>query len=544
MLSLLAGMLLADQNAPQEVLIRTHAYTPPSAILHAQTNLVETRLIVRDARGHGVAGLHGSDLEVLDNGVPRPIASFTEMRSTGHPRPADGRSATGNPGAARDAALPKYITFFFDDLHIANGNLLFVKQSARRFIANGISPGEHLSIVTASGEGDDLDFTTDAQRFTAALERGRTHTRPVITGYCGVSPIDSYIFVHNLDGDIREAAIAAAMKCAPCNANEPPAQCRSKAYGIALTEATTTWEQIQAASLEAMAALGMAAKKLSRMSGARILVLTSPGFLFPPGLPAELKNFIDGALRWNITVHAIGAQGLEARMTGPKDMVRTAPYLMPLEDITSGTGGYYFKDSNDLAGAMEMAADPEVSYSIAFHAGEPDGKYHTLKIRLTAGHNKEDLQYRPAYFSPDPKKQISARARMDDAVFSKETLREIPATVALGAGEPKQGEIPISVRVSIDLKNMPFTLEDGRYLQQIVFLTALLDSKGGFLAGKESVMDLALTPEKLASMKKDGLKTIATLNAAPGVYQVRTIVREGIKGSLAAATMAVELRAR
>ena len=371
----------------------------------------------------------------------------------------------------------------------------------------------------------------------------RPHLRPVVTGYCGVSPIDSYIVLHNLDGDIREMAIGAAVKCAGCSKNEPEAQCRSKAYSIAITEASATWEQINATSLDTMSALGFAAKKLSQVNGSRVLVLTSSGFLLRPGEPPELQNFIDGALRWNITVHAIGAQGLEARMTGPKDMVRTAPYLMPLEDITNGTGGHYFKDSNDLAGAMQMATDPEVSYQVAFHAAEPDGKFHTLKIRFLARRN-EDLQYRPGYFSPDPKKQTSARARMDDAVFSRETLREIPANVAISAAEFKDGVLPISVKVKVDLKNVQFTRLNGRHMQQIVFLTTLLDSKGGFVTGKESIMDMALTDEKLASMRKDGLKAIATLNAPPGTYQIRAIVREGVKGTLAAITTLVEVQAK
>jgi hypothetical protein len=79
-------------------------------------------------------------------------------------------------------------------------------------------------------------------------------------------------------------------------------------------------------------------------------------------------------------------------------------------------------------------------------------------------------------------------------------------------------------------------------MQQLVFLMTLLDANGGFVTGKESIMDLALTDEKLASFKKDGLKTVATLNAPEGIYQVRTIVREGMKGGLAASTLAVELR--
>jgi hypothetical protein len=40
------------------------------------------------------------------------------------------------------------------------------------------------------------------------------------------------------------------------------------------------------------------------------------------------------------------------------------------------------------------------------------------------------------------------------------------------------------------------------------------------------------------------LKTVATLNAPAGVYQVRTVVREGMKGGLTASTTAVELHAK
>ncbi len=539
---LAASIALCAQSPPQEVIIRTHAYTPPSAILRADTNLVETRLTVRDARGRGVAGLHASDFEILDNGAPRPIASFTEIRSAPVPRPVTDAAARAPDGAA-PTSEPKFVIFFFDDLHIANGNLLFVMQAARQFIAKGINPGDHLSIVTASGESGDLDFTTDTQRFAEAIEHVHPRLRPVVTGYCGVSPIDSYIFLHNLDGDIREMAIAAAMRCASCGGGEPVAQCRTKAYGIASSEASATWEQINATSLDTMSALGFAAKKLSQTSGTRVLVLTSSGFLLRPGTPPELQSFIDGALRWNITVHAIGAQGLEARMTGRKDMVRTAPYLMPLENITNGTGGHYFKDNNDLAGAMQMATDPEASYQVAFHAADPDGKFHTLKIRFLARRG-EDLQYRPGYFSPDPKKQTSARARMDDAVFSKEALREIPTSVALSTADLKDGPLPISVKVSVDLKNVEFTRLNGRHMQQIVFLTTLLDSKGGFVTGKESIMDMALTDAKLASMRNDGLKAVTTLNAPPGVYQVRTVVREGVKGTLGAITTPVEVQAK
>ena len=539
---LMVCALLGAQTPPKEVAIRTHPYTPPSTVLRADANLVETGLTVRDPRGHPVAGLHASDFEVLDNGVPQQIAAFSEIQPEASPptaAPLTAKLPVPVPSAAPPNP-PKFVTFFFDDFHVANGSMQFVKQGARAFISKGIKPSDHLSIVTASGEGD-LDFTTDAKLFAERLEHLSSHARVVIPAACGVSPIDSYIFLHNLDGQIVEEAIGVAMNCAACSPNARG--CRATAYGIAQSAAQSTWEQVQMLSHETMDALAFAEKRLSQMNGTRILVLTSAGFLLRPGVPPELQSFIDTALRRNIVVDAIGAEGLDARMSGPKDFLRRSQFLMPLENIAIGTGGHYFRDTNDLAGAMELAANPGVSYLLAFNPGSPDGKFHTLKIRFKSK-NGDDLQFRPGYFSPDPKKQVSARARMDDAVFSRQTLHEIPIGVALAAAPPKDAGTSVSVRLTVDVNALRFTDVNGRHTQQIVFVTALLDASGGFVTGKESIMDLALTDEKLASFKKTGLTAVATLDAYAGVFQVRTVVREGMKGSLAAITTPVEVPAR
>jgi hypothetical protein len=104
--------------------------------------------------------------------------------------------------------------------------------------------------------------------------------------------------------------------------------------------------------------------------------------------------------------------------------------------------------------------------------------------------------------------------------------------------------VPVFVGITVDVNRLPFASSHGRHMQQLVFLMTLLDAKGNFVTGKESIMELALTEEKLAALKKAGLKTVATLDAPPGIYQVRTVVREGMKGNLATSTTAVELQAK
>jgi hypothetical protein len=120
---------------------------------------------------------------------------------------------------------PKFVTFFIDDLHMGNVNvpgqlnMPIVKQTARAFIAKGVKPPDQLSIVTTSGAGG-LDFTTDANLFAEKLAHWNFHMH-----------------------------------------------------------VTRSLEEYQADSVNTLAELGAAAKRLSAAPGEHILVLVSSGFV-------------------------------------------------------------------------------------------------------------------------------------------------------------------------------------------------------------------------------------------------------------------------
>ena len=298
---ILCILLLRAQTPDREVVIRTHAYTPPSTILHAESNLVETGLTVRDSQGRAIGGLHASDFEVLDNTVPQAIAAFSQLRPDAKP--------SGPP------AEPKFVTFFFDDLHMGNFDLPFVKQAARKFIAQGVKPPDRMSIATTSGAGG-LDFTTDAKLFAEKLEHLNLHTH----------------VIHSL-------------------------------------------EEYQGDSGNTLAELGAAARRLSAAPGTRILVLMSSGFVIHVGaehdVEPEVQKVIDTAVGCNVVVHAIDAKGLTPNPN-------TWRLNRPLKEIAQGTGGHLFENTNDLAGAMQLAADPEDSATVFEAFGVPRERARTL----------------------------------------------------------------------------------------------------------------------------------------------------------------------
>lgn len=395
--------------------------------------------------------------------------------------------------ASSSEPSPRVSTFFFDDLHVGQPgprgqfDLPFVKQAARQFAEKYLRPGDRISIATASGAGG-ADFTDNRQQFISAADRLNLHAPSM----------------------------------------------QSLAEYEALSQGT-------------LYALRDAVKRLSELPGRRTLVWISAGFVIHIQLPHDIPhdvqrdvdNVIDAAVHANVVIDAVDAKAVSS--------LPTARANRPMKEITMGTGGHLFTNTNDLVGAMEQSVHPEVTYLLAFHPAARDGKFHTLNVKFTQKRRDETVEFRPGYLSrkdEDAEKRLAARSRMDEAVFSKETLDELPASVTVAGGQTKNGEIPVLVRVTVDVNRLQFAASHGRHAQQLVFLVSLLDSNGEFVSGKESIMDLELTDSKLTSMKQSGLTTFATLDAAPGVYQVRTIVREAMKGALAAMTAAVELHAK
>src|ERR1039458_8263472 len=66
----------------QEVRVSSRPYTPSPFGLRVDTNLVETGVVVRDYKGHAVAGLTQVDFKIFDDGKAREITAFSvETRS-------------------------------------------------------------------------------------------------------------------------------------------------------------------------------------------------------------------------------------------------------------------------------------------------------------------------------------------------------------------------------------------------------------------------------------------------------------------------------
>ena len=105
---------------------------------------------------------------------------------------------------------------------------------------------------------------------------------------------------------------------------------------------------------------------------------------------------IDDALKAQVIVNVLDPSGLSMN-----DQVEygTATRLSDvLVDLTSGTGGTFFRNRNDMDEGFQRTALPEIFYILGFAPQKLDGKLHKLKVTVQ-GPDKLSVQARRGYYA-------------------------------------------------------------------------------------------------------------------------------------------------
>jgi VWFA-related protein len=418
LLSLLAFLALssAQQSVPaDEFQLTGSVYSPPSQnSLKVEARLVEVGAVVRDAKGHAVAGLTKDDFEIEDSGKKQNIAAFSVQsgkasgRSASAERPSP---ATAAPPAAAQGR-PRFIVLAFDDFSMTASELAAARLAAGRFLHQGLGNGDLAAIFSVS-QGQALPFTSDTSKLEEALNRLTVRTRDAGMATCPyISSYEALEITDRMDRSERSVLatkIQEAIDCGLCQ--RPDDQCRSKIAG----KARVVWDEARDTSRRTLRFLDNVVNHMANLPGRRVIVLASSGFLSRT-LERDRESVIDRALRSDVVINALDAKGLftqDMSTTGPdvgaaslilRQSLGTHPQMEAndsLAILAESTGGLFFHNNNDLAlGFQELGLAPEVSYSLGFSPSiAPDNRYHALKVRLkTKGHY--EMQARRGYFAP------------------------------------------------------------------------------------------------------------------------------------------------
>lgn len=403
--------------------------TEPPVVFTSGVELVMIPVVVRDREGRTVGGLRQEDFEIYDRGKLQTISVFSTVEHQEVPTARGGSraAAPSRPAALTSAAPQRYVAYLMDDLHLEAGDLIRVREAARRHL-RGLDATDYVAVYFTSGVNM-LDFTRDL----GAIERALLSLMPrsMTTGSAFECPDIGYyqadLIRNRRDSAATQAAIQELKICAPGLVSSGGA--RGSRFGPPAStpqqDDQLTQRVVMAASRVllmgnrqteiAMETLQNVVDRMASLQGTRSIVFASPGFLTPEQ-SRQKNNLFERAIRAEVVVNSLDARGLytdpgvdiskhviDSSVAAIKASFASAAsraQTSVLAEVAHGTGGVFFENNNDLDEGFRRVGIPEYMYQIGFNPDKlkRDNSFHALKVKLKDGRGLS-VQAREGYYA-------------------------------------------------------------------------------------------------------------------------------------------------
>ncbi|MGB7555852.1 MAG: VWA domain-containing protein [Candidatus Korobacteraceae bacterium] len=529
-----------DANAPE-----ISSQEEASTTFKVKVNLVEVRVVVRDAYGKAVGNLKQEDFQLTDNGKAQIISKFSveQAAATRSPKPA----GSGTPIEDAGPKMPeRYIAYLFDDIHLKFGDLAQVRESAWHNLQT-LQPTDRAAILTTSGQTQ-LDFTDDRDKLHDTLNR--LLPRPITgSGVQECPDISYYMADQIINKNDQIAAEVVMQEAASCGVPVKINELRNLAQrALNLGDHET---QVSLSTIRDVI------RRIAAMPGQRSIILVSPGFYNPDQLQEQM-DIADRALHSGVTVNTLDARGLYTTMPDASTQAPSHDTAGPmlnymrdeasadadvLSDLAYATGGTFIQNTNDLVGGLRrLATPPEYSYLLGFSPQNLkfDGHFHNLKVTVKG--QKLNIQARKGYYAPKQAASAAEQAKQQirDEVFSQEELHDLPVELHTQFFKTSDDDAKLSVLVKLDVQHLHYRKVDGRNNNSLTVVSAVFDRNGNFVTGNQKTLHMHWKDETLGTKLASGVTLKSSFDVKPGSYLVRLVVRDD-EGQLAAQNGAIEI---
>ncbi len=555
------------QSPSESIEVDTQSTVP----FQSHVNLVPVRVVVHDGSGKVVTDLTKEDFRLFQDRRPQTISNFSvETPASAAQQVVRGVASNASPeqadaAAAGNLALPsRFVALLFDDVHFKLEDLMQARVAALRFLDSSVQPTERIAIFTTSGQAQ-VDFTDDHAKIREMVKQLMPH---FIGGYdpSGTSqcpPMNYYeadLIQNKNDHQALQAATDDAIACSGFNGVAAASQARTLVSSTAmelLNAGDTNTEYAVRRLIEVV-------RRISVLPGQRTIVLVSPGFL-TPNHEYDISEVIDKANRANVFINTLDGRGLYT-VDAIGDVSRPAPvpsnsaamaldlsYRVTAEerqsdvlmDLSNGTGGFYFHNSNDLDAGFRMTATvPEVSYLLAFipEALKFNGQFHSIKVTI-AKKGSYTVQARKGFFAPKHglTPEETAKQDLEEAVFSQEEQHGVPIELHLQYFKSDAVNAKLSVLTHVDVSQVRFEKSQGRNFDDLSFVAALFDRNGNFITGNQKNVELRLKDTTLQRLTETGMTVKIGFDVKPGGYIVRLVMRDSKAANLSARNGVIEI---
>lgn len=569
-----------------------------------RAEIVQLDVIVTGADGKPVAGLTREDFAIFEDKKAQSLTNFlfvagpVRPSAKGAPAAHEAPTAPAAGGTETPAAAPRrHLVIVVDDLHIAPGNIEFLKDALRRVVDDFIGPDDSVALLTTSAPAGARQGQDAASIKQAIAQLSfRQPPMPPAPG-SQMTPAQAELI---LRGDRAARRLAGRMLIDQpgsvlASAASPRAATEqgSNAIGAAGSAGTVSPEALEAvaereAERQARAVLSDALRysaaslraiedvlrSLAPLPGRKLCLLVSDGFLVGAGTSEErtsdLRAIVDAATRSGAVVYAVDSRGLlgpggEASVAGsaaPPGLQTTVDreasqlFRVTLETLAADTGGFLVSGTNEFdRGLSRMLADNDSYYLMAYEPSNKkrDGKFRRIEVKLP-GHAGYVVRTRRGYLAADDSRRAVRAEARSAATAVPRGLEEAEARAILDAARSETG---LPLRLAADYVDLPpagslaivrarvdvsaLAGEGGPSGPLAVDILGGVYDAGGQPVGPAFGRRTEVAPADIAQVRRDGLLFHQRLALPPGRYEIRLAARDAALSQLGGASQWVEI---
>src|SRR5919201_443381 len=154
---------------------QTPAPAPQGPTFKVQVDYVEVDVLVTDQQGNFVRDLKKEDFQVLEDGKPQTIATFSivDIPIERFDRPLFAKQPIEPDVKTNERPFDgRVYVMVIDDLHTNFGRSQRVKTAAKQFIERRLGANDLMAIVHTAGPSDaNQEFTSNKRLLLAAVDR-------------------------------------------------------------------------------------------------------------------------------------------------------------------------------------------------------------------------------------------------------------------------------------------------------------------------------------------------------------------------------------
>jgi VWFA-related protein len=521
----LGGVLAAQQPPPP-------ADQPP-VTFRVEVNYVEVDAFVTDAQGNPVTDLTAADFDLLEDGKPQKVSSFSQVNIpiARAERPLFAGRAIEPDTQTNEHLEGRIYLFVLDDVHTDITRTPRVKAAARRFIEQNFGTNDIAAVVYTGRADASQDFTNNPRLLLAAIDKfsgrklrsgtiQRIENARVNPGTGSLEPGDD---VDQMDRAFRARSVMANIR----KLAEFMAGVRGRRKAMLLIG-----EGIDYNIYDATGLLGSTASSVL----------------------LDTQDAIASATRGNVSIYALDPRGLS---TGDEDLItqsgtvgdadgRSLQSEMRLAQdslrvLASSTGGFAAVNRNDLNTAFDrIVAENSSYYMFGYYSTNDrrDGRFRKIEVRVKRPGLR--VRSRNGYFEARGRRPSNAPAKsamspaLAEAIGSPIPVNGVPMKVFAAAYKGAAPNAAVAYVAEVDVTNFEFIEKDGTFSEQLEIINTATDAKGKLFPGERQTINLNLKPDTLARARSRGFRLVSQASLPPGRYQMRIAAsnRSGRAGSV------------